>query len=647
MPSVEPTSRGAGDARAHPLSLRGLLEGQPEATLTRLLARRRTELDPHKQLGPAAQAARALATVPRAALESLSAASREALDALVPAPGWRARRELGGGGLALVEAGLALSSRVAELDVLAVPAAYRLQLPAPRAESRHAARALLAQLDPETRDDIALALHGRRPTAAWPLALEPALLRLETPAELERALSEHDRDALLALSAIEARGGELSLDEYLDLCREPARWSGARIPRRGTAFQLVSHALVLPSGEGRLVMPEEVAERVGRERRMALRHKRAAAIDGTARREDEPQRAALATPCAPRALAVWLEATAAEGKTHAAGRGAIARASRHAAAPFDQTLLLVTLVQATPMRGHTLASYGDTLLSTWRSGHAWDEMLESPRVLDASPETPTVVLRACALDALDSMPAGRFAPREHVRTAIESDLRFDGVRAAFERARARRGVAWIPELGRALDRLIDVSLPALGLVDVAPDGSLRASLSTQRRAPPPAPTRPAFDGDRVRLEPSSSLDLLVALAGTVDAVADEAALVVRLEPGRVSLDARERWLAALARAGHPDPGALAERCVRPRGRALAQRASLVVTLPTPELASELRAAPTLQRHLVEPQPSGPVLVFAEAAPRAAIVRALERLGVQVEVASSTPSTPPRKRARIA
>jgi hypothetical protein len=72
-----------------------------------------------------------------------------------------------------------------------------------------------------------------------------------------------------------------------------------------------------------------------------------------------------------------------------------------------------------------------------------------------------------------------------------------------------------------------------------------------------------------------------------------------------------------------------------------------VTLPTPELASELRAAPTLQRHLVEPQPSGPVLVFAEAAPRAAIVRALERLGVQVEVASSTPPTPPRKRARIA
>ncbi|MBN8617080.1 MAG: hypothetical protein J0L92_41255, partial [Deltaproteobacteria bacterium] len=295
MPSAEPTSRRAFGALTalstlHPLSLRGLLAAQPDATLARLVSRRTVEIDPQKQLDPLEQAARALAPLPRTQIESLGAAAREALELLTIRPGCRARRDLGGGALALVEAGLALAP-ANETDALAIPAAHRLQLPAPRAESRHAARGLLATLDAETRDDVILTLLGRRTSIVWPLALEGALLRLETPAELDRLIAEQDHTGLLALSAIEARGGEVGLDEYLDLCRETARWSGARIPRRGTAFQLVAHALVLPSGEGRLVMPEEVAERIGRERRTALERRRAAAFDQTSRREDEPQRA--------------------------------------------------------------------------------------------------------------------------------------------------------------------------------------------------------------------------------------------------------------------------------------------------------------------------------------------------------------------
>ena len=652
MPSVEPTSRGAGVARAHPLSLRGLLAAQPEAALERLLARRRVELDPHKRLDPHEQAARALATISRSALDALSTAARDVLDALVPAPGWRPRRELGGGGLALVEAGLALSLRLGELDVLALPAAYRLQLPPPRAESRHAARSLLAQLDPETREDVALASTGRRTSVAWPLALEAALLRLETPAALEASLAEQDHTALLALSAIEARGGEVSLDEYLDLCREPARWSGARIPRRGAAFQLVSSALVLPAGEGRLVMPEEVAARVGRERRADLERRRSAAIEGTERREDEPQRAAHATPVGPRALAAWLEASGVEGSSRGVGRGAISRAARHGAASFDQTLLLVTLAQATPLRGHTLASHGRALLGTWRSGHAWDELLEVPRMptprgprasSDGSIETPTLVLRACALDALAALPVGRFAARDHVRAAIESDLRYDGVRVAFERGRQRRGAAWVAELAIALDRLLDVSLPALGLVDVAPDGSMRASVRSQAHDSEEPFAPPSFVGDRIRFAPGSPIELIGALAGTVDAVADEGALVVRLEPGRVSLDLRDRWLAALERAGHPEVLRLATECVQPRGMATAQRASLLVTVGSRELADELRATPALQRLLTDPQPDGPFLLFDEGASRAVIARALSRAGVEVQLPSRERPAPQGRR----
>ncbi len=636
MPSLEITSRSAAGVRVHPLSLRGLLAAQPEATLARLLARRGVEIDPAKQLDRHEQAARALAPIPRAQVEGLGSAAREALEALVARPGWRARRDLGGGALALVEPGLALSpgDPMRELDALVVPAAYRLQLATPRAESRHAARGLLAALDPETRDDVILTLHGRRTSILWPLALEGALLRLESPAELDRLIAEQDHIGLLALSAIEARGGEVGLDEYLDLCRETARWSGARIPRRGAAFLLVANALVLPSGDGRLVMPEEVAARVGRERRATLEVRRAAAIDHATRREDEPQRATLTSTRAPRALAAWLE-SATPGRLP--GRGAIARAARRSAASFDQTLLLVTLVDATPLRGHTLGSYEDALLETWRSGHAWDEILETPRVTAGTAlETPTVVLRACAMDALASLPWGRFAAPETVRAAIESDLRFDGVTAAFARGRLRRDHGWIAELRIAIDRLLEVSLPALGLVDVAPDGSLRASARAlgpaRLAAPGDAPPLVWSSTDRARLGPDASIDLLTVLAGTVDAVADDDALALTIDPLRVPLDVRDRWLATLERTGHPDLASVAERCVRPRASAIAQRASWVITLPDATLATELRSAPEIARWLVAPHPDAPVLVLEESAPRAVITRALARAGVSLEIA---------------
>lgn len=642
-PFVEPTAEPAPalGPRGSPLSLRGLLAAQSDNTVARLLARRGARLDPNKTLSPREQAARALALLPRAALTGLPASAHEALDALIVAPGHRARRALGGGALALVELGIALTARLAaEPDALVVPAAYRLQLPAPRAESRHAARALLASLDAETRSDIALAVHGRRSNLAWPLLLEEALLRLESAEALDDLLALQDRDALLALSAIEARGGEVALDEYLDLCREPARWSGARIPRRGVAFHLVCHALILPAGDGRLVMPEELAARVGRERRAKLLRQRVRAIKQTAERDDEPHRALLATPRAPRALAAWLMAST---PGRATGRAAIARAARAGASSFEQSHLLVSLVEATPLRGHSLRSYDRALLATWRAGRVWDELLETPRVsADATLETPTVVLRACALDALASLPRGRFAPRASVRAAIESDLRFEGVRTAFMRGRLRRDHGWVAELGIALDRMLDVSLPALGLIDVAADSSLRASASfghddsAHDEGEGETPSEIVWsEDDRARVVASTSLDLLPALLGTVDAVAELDALLVLLDPTKVDLEARERWLAALARARHPNVTALEARCVQPRGQAVALRSSFVVVLPTPELAQELRAMPELHRWLAEPQPDGAVLVFGEHAPRTTLTRALARAGLAVELPRAT------------
>jgi len=654
MPSVDVVRMGSAGAPGSGLSLRGLLRAQPEATRARLVARRGLELDPHKQLDATEQAARGLATLPRTLVESLGSSAREALESLTPRPGWRARSALGGGALALVEAGLAFAYP-AEEDALAVPGVYRLQLPTPRAEHRHAARALLAALDTETRDDVSLAQHGRRVTTGWPLALEPVLLRLESAPELDRFLATLDREGLLALSAIEARGGEVTLDAFLDLARETARWSGSRVPRRGLAFQLVSSALVLPDGEGRMVMPLEVQERVGRERRELLVRRRSAAIDETATREDEPQRAVLGTPPGMRALAVWLEAGASSTPQ---GRVAISRAARRSGTPFDATLLLVTLLEATPLRSAKLGAISSAILETWRGGHAWDELLETPRVpTGTSLETPSVVLRACVLDGLASLPRGRFAERAVVQGAIESDLRFDGVRTAFERGRTRRGADWVDELSVAIDRLLDVSLPALGLVDVAPDGSLRlASWARDREehaASAPQATARAEratrweEGDRVRVGPSTLVADVVPLALVADVVAEEGGLVLALDPSRATLERRDTVLAALGRLGHPDLEAFAARCPRPRGEGIAVRSSFAISVEPPELAAELRADAELRRWLVSPHPEGPFLVLAEQAPRGPLLRALARLGLSVELPRGVTPSRDKRRSRPA
>ncbi|MBN8615721.1 MAG: hypothetical protein J0L92_34315, partial [Deltaproteobacteria bacterium] len=214
------------------------------------------------------------------------------------------------------------------------------------------------------------------------------------------------------------------------------------------------------------------------------------------------------------------------------------------------------------------------------------------------------------------------------------DLRFDGVSAAFARGRLRRDHGWIAELRTATDRLLDVSLPALGLVDVAGDGSLRASARAlgTRTEHSAAPQRWSWtSSDRVRLGPSSSIDALTTLAGTVDAVADDDTLALVIDPMRVPLDVRDRWLATLERLGHPDVPSVAERCVRPRASAIAQRASWVISLPDATLAAELRSVPELARWLVSPHPDAPILVLDEAAPRAVVTRALARAGVSVEI----------------
>lgn len=620
---LEPSISRPAPNTPGPLSLRGLLRAQPLRTLERLLALRDVAIDPAKQIDAFEQAARLLCAVPARLFETFDASTRAALDSLIPAPGMIERQKLGGAALRLVDLGL-LHAHPSRPDVLVLPGVYRLQLPAPATEDPHAARALFASLDPESRQDVITTFHGRRPTVPWPLALEPLLLELESEELLDARLASLDRSGMLALAAIEARGGDIEVSAYLDLCMEPARWSGARIPKRGLGFHLMSHGFVVVRGD-RVVMPLEVGARVGRERRKALHQQRAKAIHQTAQREDEPQRAALGEAPGPRAMSLRLESHTEKGPT----RSSVSKASRRAGLSFDAAHLLATLAQAVSLRGQTLSSLSRALVRLWLRGHLWDELSEEPRIRESDAPSPAIVLlRSCVLDSLRALPPGRFAERAAVIAAVQSDLRYEGIARAHDahRAKEKKGVS----VEEGLARILDVSLRALGLVDAGRDTSMRLArwVDSADETESALPDWQWESSLRVRVSSRADLAALTSLAGYVDAVADGASMVVQLDAIRVPLGAQREVIETWSRLGCPNVPEVEAAFPRPRGRGLAFQTGLVVQLE-PALAEEIRTLASLSKWLLPVEQPPGVLLFARDAPLKSVLRVLQREGVDV------------------
>ncbi len=608
-----------------PLSLRALLRAQPLRTLERLLALRDVAIDRAKQLDEIEQAARALCLLPSRLLETFDAGTRAALDSLVLAPGMIERQKLGGAALRLVDLGI-LHAHPLRPDVLVLPGAYRLQFPAPATEDPHTARALLSSLDVESRQEVMTTYYGRRAYVPWPLALEPLLQELESEEQLDARLASLDRNGMLTLAAVEARGGDIEVSAFLDLCLEPARWSGSRIPKRGLAHHLVTHGFAFVRGD-RVVLPTEVGARVGRERRATLEKQRAAAITRTADREDEPQRAALGEAPGPRAMALWLESYSEKGPT----RSSVSKASRRAGLSFDAAHLLATLAHAIPLRAHTLTTFGRALVRLWLRGQLWDELAQEPRIRESDSPSPAItLLRSCVLDSLRALPPGRFAERSAVIAAVQSDLRYEGIVRAHEAHRAREKT--VVTLEEGLERILDVSLRALGLVDAGRDTSMRLARwvdvadAPEREA---APQGWQWESPlRVRVSSNTELLPLLQLAGFVDAVADGASMVLQVDAMRVSLNVQRDLLDALSKLGCPDLDAVEAAFPSPRGKGFAFQTGLVIQLEA-GLADEVRALPALAKWLVPAeQPSG-VLMFTRDAPVKSVLRVLQREGLDI------------------
>jgi hypothetical protein len=615
-----------------------LVESMSETTRERLLAARGASIDARKVLSASEQTLRVLCVVPRDRLAALSPAARMALDRLVPSPGVLPRSELGGGALALVEAGLAFASQ----DRIVCPAAIRLQLPAAPGEDPRSARALYSRLS----DEILRVLHHGalrgRAGGPRPLGLGELLERVEDPLLLTREIEQSPLEDRRALAAIEARGGEVSRDGFLELTREPARYGGpgAGLPLRGTAQSLLASGYVVPVGHDRYVLPTEVARVVGRERREMLSRMQAelrARIDA---REEDTMRARLALDPGPLAVALVVElmATGELGRPdRPVPRSAIARAARTMHVEPEHAELLVTLARAIPLRSARMREVGPLLVARYRSSGLGDET----RLFPARPSrklgaTGIVAMRELVLDTLAMLPRGRFIPRAEVIAAALADLRAEGIALGLRELARTLPADVSPSLERALGAIASVSLPALGLVDVSHDGSLRLA-SRGARTPVPetreraAATPPRWEGTRAYFDTDVAVVHALSLAGVVRAAIDPE-LVLLLDAARaapLAID-REALASALAAAACPSAIALSAIEALPPARAVVTASDVVrwVPISDPELRERLLADPVIARDVVPDGPENGLLVHAHGTfPR--LVRLFARHGVDL------------------
>jgi hypothetical protein len=597
------------------MRLTEILEGLPVPTLERLMAARGAALDPRKVLSAPEQAARALAPLPRDLLAGLPGSARTALERLAVAPRGLPRAELGGGVLPLVEAGLAFAVG----DAIVVPTAVRVQLPLAPGEDPRSARALLSRLGD---DAIRLLLHGvlrERAGGPRPLALGELLALLEEPVLLRRTIDALPNNSRNALSAIEARGGEVPHDTLLELAREPARYGPATgLPTRGTAQALLAAGLVLPAGGDRFVLPTEVAAVAGRERR-ALLASRYAQVLARIERAEEPARARLAVDPGPLALALAIELAAREPSTErVVPRTTLASVATALDTSPEHVELLVPLVRALSLRPLALRDVGPAMVALYRSTALGDETRPHPqRAARRGTANGIVAIRELALDTLMQLPRGRFVPVSEAVLAARSDLRADGLEATLAQiARATPGEVE-PSLAAALTAILSRSFPALGLVDVAPDGSLRLSARAGRlletATPNASPTPPRWDGGRARFGADASAWLAMSLAPIARPALDED-LVIVLDASRaapLSLD-RDAMASALARCACPRALVESTLSALPAAVATLHATDVVRWIPIPDasLRERLLADPKIAREVVENGPEGGLLIHA-------------------------------------
>lgn len=619
-----------------------------------------------EQRGVSVDAGKRLPVAEQAARKLLTPSSLRTIDAW-PEPVRRAaaqlaahrdgvpRAELSGGGLSLLESGLAFVVPTSP-NRLMMPAEYRLQIPRTPVDAPRALRVLLPHLDQETVHALSGPLGIRLGTSARLFTLAEILEALEPEPAIQRSLRSLPPRQARLLAAIEARGDELSTDELLELEQDPARYVGAPLPRRSASYELLRRGLLLPVGAGVFGLPAEVADVVSRRRRAESEKERGVAARRIRAADRLPRRAVYGLDPSP-SVVVLLASLRAQGvvlrPSAGAPRSAVARAARAAAVDPEAAGLLVSLARAGGLLDSTapVDSLAPTLFDAWRRTGAWDESREPADGYRAGSRlahvaSPIRSLRDVLLELLEALPGEAFTPLEEVLRVASRDLRFASASTVLARARRAAPQAFVDRPEAALRAMLTVSLPALGMLDRGGDeeGTLVRLSSLGRRllSGTSLPTRarspaPVWVGEaRFRLDPSASLREVLAVAEVADAFRSEsevffevsrASLARSLDRGASAEDARlaiERLLGSL------DEGTrrLLADVDRVRATCTMVPASAYIAFTDGELKARVLADPEAAEILV-PGPDEGFLVRPDVAVPS-VRRLFRRHGIEVE-----------------
>ena len=540
-----------------PPKVTDVLEALPAKELKALADRLGLRIDAAKRLDPPAQVARALCSLPELRDASrLAPASEALLIRIADAGGVLSVPLLPPGLEPLLARGLVFArGRKGEFELL-LPIAHYLQLRPWEGESPRAVRALLAQTTLEAQNTIAAHYLGRPAAPPVVLGLEIAWETLGNPAKLVAEVKKLPAPERKLLDAIEQEGGEVFTDELLELEREPLRLrtaTGATQTRRGVGFSLERRGFLIPLHPNRHVIPNELSRIISAVDHDARAEKRAALKVFVAEADHAPRRARFARDAGVVALALAVAARE-NGHEVRAGIGTpkslVQKLSQRLGAEPAQVALLTSLSRslglwdASATQPHlvpgslTLAELPALLFEQWRRGGVWDEARPEPETLrlaaEARDASAATVVRSMVLEALAELGDDRWIPWSSLAGYLREDPRMAGLVRLFRRWSERVGLEEAATPFGVATRIVQESLPALGVLDLGDAGDSGDDSELAVRVTPRGRrllgSRAATDPDATK---SKFLDAHVLRLGPEAVVANVIALAPFVELGKV------------------------------------------------------------------------------------------------------------------
>ncbi len=661
-----------------------ILRALPKTELDGLIRRIGIRVDPQKRIDVPSQVARALVGQTDVRDPSrLPVPCQLLIRKLAESGGVLTVSSLPAGFEPLMARGILFVRRVAGGFELVLPAAYMVQLPAWPNEDPRSMRALVAQAPFETVSAIAAHYLGRPATPPIALALEPAWEVLADPVRLTEEIASLPLLERRLLEAIDNEGGEVETTELLDLEREPMRLRNAKgvtTTRRGAGFALERRALLIPIHPNRHIIPTEVANIVGAERRKQQESRRALIRKDVLGEDHLPRRATFARDPAGITLAIAIAARESAGEVRpnvGTPRSLVVRLAQRFGRSPDAVWLIAALSRAiglweptitstsSPPGSLLLGQIAGAMFSSWRAGGSWDEARPEPEILRASPDqrepSPMRALRELVLESLLELGEEGWILYGPFERFVTEDPRIAGLERLLRRWSERIGLLEPPPLASVVRRIVLETLPVLGVVDLGhdsrmgmpavsidadSDASCTALRLTQRgrslihdKYQPPAKASEFLDAHVLRAGSTALVGHVVSLGplseigrveDAIDLVLSPTAIARAIESGAMGEEIRDR-IEAVASL----PGSLSqilEKASVVVGKGSLALAAAFLWVDDPDIRELLRTRKTTSELFVDPSPPGGLLV-APGVDLERLVRRCRGVGVEIEAPS--------------